>query len=114
LQEYYKVIAGLDDQLKCGNSQLTLRNLVLWIAEPMKRLKWIYSIIYVHNEKKESSILHTLDSFSKYGDAQTAKSVNGMLIKSAQPTLEMILTYECLESFHFFTVESIGGFSMES
>jgi hypothetical protein len=94
LSEYYKVIAGLDDQLKSGNSQLTLRNLVLWITVPMKRLKWIYSIIYAHNEKKDSSILHTLDSFSKYGDFDIAKSVNTILVKTSRPIIEMILAYD--------------------
>jgi hypothetical protein len=87
------LVAGLDEQVKLGNPQITLRSLVLWIGEPLKRLKWIYSIIYVHKEKNDASIFHTLDQFSKYGDPQISTLVNTILVKSAQPIIDMIMTY---------------------
>ena len=73
LKEYHRLLAVLESQLgnkdegtDCGN--LTLRRLLVWLEQPLDRLKYLNVVCDAVKDKKGGVLLSTLYSYSVHGD----------------------------------------------
>ena len=57
---YYKLVAALEPQIK--SDKMTLRKMLVWIAEPLRRMKYLLTIIdqkIVNSTDEEAKIKRT-------------------------------------------------------
>ena len=67
LNEYYHLIAILENMRNQENSQLNLKKLYLWSLEPYERLKWIAVLTETCQTLKGGELLSALYSYSSHG-----------------------------------------------
>ncbi len=68
-----------DEGTECGN--LTLRRLMVWLEQPIDRLKYLNIVCDAVKDKKGGVLLSTLYAYSIHGDPHKSQLLNSALAK---------------------------------
>lgn len=87
LKEYHRLLAVLESQLgdkgdegaDCSN--LTLRRLLVWLEQPLERLKFLNVVCDAIKDKKGGILLSTLHAYSINGDINKSSLLKNALAK---------------------------------
>ncbi|RNA07269.1 gamma-tubulin complex component 3 -like protein [Brachionus plicatilis] len=116
LKEYHRLLAVLESQLgdkdegtECSN--ITLRRLLVWLEQPLERLKFLNIICDAVRDKKGGILLSILFTYSKYGDPNKAALVKSGLAKCAIPIRDMIIEWICDGQIRDIHEEFFVGFN---
>ncbi len=100
LKEYHRLLAVLESQLgskeegvEGGN--LTLRRLMVWLDQPLERLKYLNIVSDAVKEKKGGVLLSTIHAYSIHGDQFKSSLLKNGLAKCALPIRDMIFEWIC-------------------
>ncbi len=100
LKEYHRLLAVLESQLgnkdegaDCGS--LTLRRLMVWLDQPLERLRYLSIVCDAVREKKGGVLLSTIHAYSIHGDQFKSSLLRGGLAKCAIPIRDMIFEWIC-------------------
>lgn len=118
LTEYYRLIAVLEAQLQQEEDHglemitngLTLRRLMIWMFDPMLRLKTLASLVDICQGKKGGSLASAIHSYTQHGDPSVRTLVKHTLTVVAQPIFTTIIHWiydgELEDIYHEFFVAS--------
>jgi gamma-tubulin complex component 3 len=99
LKEYHRLLAVLESQLGSKDSadsgNLTLRRLIVWLEQPIDRLKYLNIVCDAIKEKKGGVLLSTLHAYSIHGDPFKSSLIKSGLSKCVIPIKDMILEWIC-------------------
>ncbi|GLV41423.1 Gamma-tubulin ring protein 91 [Carabus blaptoides fortunei] len=102
LTEYYKLIAVLQSQLKSsgcnGSGDLTLRRLLVWVAEPQYRFQWLANIALECQDKKGGALISSVFAFMQHG-APVVQTIARRILKALCTPLLRMLTRWLLDGF---------------
>lgn len=93
LTNYYELIAILQTQLKQPNNELTLRNLLCWVEEPMFKLQWLANIASECQNKKGGLLVSAVFAFLQHGSPVVQDIVRTILKAICTPLLRMIMRW---------------------
>ena len=82
-----------DEGADCRN--LTLRRLLVWLEQPLDRLKYLNIVCDAIREKKGGILLSTLYAYSIHGDQFKSSLLKSGLAKCLIPIRDMILEWIC-------------------
>ncbi|XP_018331578.1 gamma-tubulin complex component 3 [Agrilus planipennis] len=94
LMEYYKMVAILQAQLKGQNyadsSNLTLRRMIVWIADPLTKLQWLAYIADQCSDKKGGALISAVHGFLQHGSVSAQKISAKVLSAVCRPFYIML------------------------
>ncbi|KAL5004454.1 hypothetical protein ScPMuIL_017910 [Solemya velum] len=101
LTEYYRLIAVLEAQLLqdedqgigLGHSGLTLRKLVVWMFDPLIRLKTLAALVDICKGKKGGALASSIYSYMQHGDPYIKSLIKHILTMIAQPIYARLLRW---------------------
>ncbi|KAF5284977.1 hypothetical protein FQA39_LY16842 [Lamprigera yunnana] len=110
LSEYYKTVAILQAELRKPNSELTLRRILVWIAEPSNRLQWLAYIAEQCTNNKGGALISAVFSFLQHGSVSVQKISAKVLLAVCCPLYIMmahwLLDGEINDPHNEFFIES--------
>lgn len=90
LAEYYKTLAILQAQLKKTDTELTLRRILVCIAEPNNRMQWLVYIAEQCSNKKGGALISAIHSFLQHGAMSVQKISAKVLLAVCRPLYIMM------------------------
>lgn len=113
--EYYRLIAVLESQMNF--SSLTLRRLLVWTYEPLKRMELIAILLDNTRELKGGALISSVKSFSNHGSPIIRNLINHIMILICKPLFSMIISWilegELVDPYQEFFVASNENISLE-
>ncbi|KAK4880318.1 hypothetical protein RN001_008464 [Aquatica leii] len=110
LSEYYKTLAILQEQLRKTDTELTLRRMLVWVAEPKDRLQWLAYIAEQCTNKKGGALISAVYSFSQHGSTSVQKISTKVLLAVCRPLYIMmshwLLDGEINDPYNEFFIEA--------
>lgn len=95
LTHYYKMVAILQAQLKkqgCDDTtDLTLRRIVVWVAEPQRHLDWLAHIAEHSCDKKGGALVSSVHRFLRHG-SNCALQVSAKVLSAVCTPLYLMLS----------------------
>ncbi len=88
LAYYYKLIAILEQQLT--SQAMSLRRLMVWIQEPLERLKLMLILIDIASTRRGASLASELCTLATHGDPFVSKFVRDILLRTCTPIFAFI------------------------
>lgn len=81
ITEYYRLIAVLESQQQNNSSNVTLRRILVWIEEPLERLKLLAILLDNVKGLKGGALLSAVRAFSHHGAPFISTFINTLLAK---------------------------------
>ncbi|KAF5277736.1 hypothetical protein FQR65_LT03716 [Abscondita terminalis] len=110
LSEYYKTLAILQEQLRKPDSELTLRRMLVWIAEPRDRLQWLAYIAEQCTNKKGGALISAIYIFLQHGSTSVQTISEKVLLAVCRPLYIMmshwLLDGEINDPYNEFFIEA--------
>lgn len=79
LTDYYRLVSVVQSQFNDSTSNLTLRRLLVWIQDPLRKLRIIAQLIDSTSSQKGGVFLSILESFTNHGDPFISKFVRNIM-----------------------------------
>lgn len=115
LSDYYRLVAVLEAQLRDDATPLSLRRLLVWLVEPLERLRLLANACdaCAPPDVKGGALCASLARLATHGDERVADLVEGLLAKTAAPVLAGIQRWVCSgrlspDPAHEFFVQETG------
>ncbi|KNC54620.1 gamma tubulin ring complex protein 3 [Thecamonas trahens ATCC 50062] len=93
LAEYFKLLAVLEAQVAAGpgahGQALTLRRLVVWVQDPLVRMKAVAMVADAARGLQGGELVSTIHAFAKHGDPFVAAFVESLLEQVCVPFFAM-------------------------
>jgi gamma-tubulin complex component 3 len=86
-------LGSKEEGVEGGN--LTLRRLMVWLDQPLERLKYLNIVSDAVKEKKGGVLLSTIHAYSIHGDQFKSSLLKNGLAKCALPIRDMIFEWIC-------------------
>lgn len=90
INEYYHLMAILENMRDTGSQGLNLKKLFLWTLEPYERLKWIAVLTETCEGLKGGELLSALYSYSSNGNLQLQDLASRILTKTLAPFMNFL------------------------
>ncbi|XP_017782941.1 PREDICTED: gamma-tubulin complex component 3 [Nicrophorus vespilloides] len=88
LTNYYQLIASL--QAQSNKQELTLRRMVVWVAEPQLHLQWLAYIAEQCSDKKGGALISAVHGFLQHGSTCVQKLAEKVLTAVCRPLCLML------------------------
>jgi len=91
LTEYYRLLSVLEAQVREGH--LTLLQLSVWAAEPMKRMKLLVELVTAAGSSRGGSLASCIYAFINHGDPGLKACVSTLLTAACRPLYTMLIRW---------------------
>ncbi|XP_023329141.1 gamma-tubulin complex component 3 homolog [Eurytemora carolleeae] len=91
LAEYYQLLSVLEAEARDG--RLTLLQLCVWAAEPMKRLKLLVELVTAAGTCRGGSLASCIYAFINHGDPKLNVCVSTLLTAACRPLYTMLIRW---------------------